>query len=175
MYDFGDKKYCNKKRWGTYYEQLKRAIDREYKSYLIIGPGDNIVPIVLKRICPNAVVETYDIKDVTATYIGDVCDFDSVVGDKTWECVICCQVLEHVEFSNFVHILDMISSHTNKKMIISLPKKINKIMTIYHKWEIGSIEDIKTSSDIKNILSKYGDVTVENITDRIYIFDIIKE
>ena len=173
MYNFGDSGYCNKKRWGTYYEQLNRANDGECKSFLIIGPGDNIVPVVLKHILPDSVVETYDIRN-EPTYKGDVCDFNSVVGDKSWDCILCCEVLEHVDFSNFIHIMDMISSHTNKRMIISLPQKISRSIDMYHKWEIGSSNSVQTILDIKRIFLNYGDVTLKKITDKIYIFDIKK-
>ena len=171
MYNFGDNNYCNKKRWGTYYEQLKRAVNEENKSFLIIGPGDNIVPVVLKHLIPDAVVETYDIKN-SPTYKGDLCDFSFVVGDKSWDCILCCQVLEHIDFSKFENIVDMISRHSNKQIIISVPHKLSNSMCEFHKWEMdSSITPVK----IKKILSQYGDVMMDMITDRIYIYDIKKQ
>lgn len=126
-------KYCNKNRWDTYYKQLELAYMTGSKSFLIIGPGDHIVPVVLRRIIPDAIVDTFDIRE-GSTYQGDLCNISDIV-TKHYDCILCCEVLEHIEFEYFEIILNQLKSIC-KKIIISIPKYTGKICK-YHKWEVG--------------------------------------
>lgn len=42
--------YVTKQRWMSYHYQLKECVDSNSKSFLIIGKGDGIVPVILKQI-----------------------------------------------------------------------------------------------------------------------------
>lgn len=126
-------KYCNKKRWDTYFKQLELAYKTGSKSFLIIGPGDHIVPIVLKHILPNAIVDTFDIKD-GSTYQGDLRDISNIVDGK-YGCILCCEVLEHIEFEYFEDIIKQLKE-IGKYLILSMPYYHGCICK-HHKWEIN--------------------------------------
>ena len=142
-------KYCNIRRWDTYFKQLELAYTTGSKSFLIIGPGDHIVPIVLKHILPNAIVDTFDIRD-GSTYQGDLRDISNIV-NKKYDCVLCCEVLEHIEFDYFDDIIKQLRNISNT-LIVSLPyhKPYHKEhICQYHKWEINYKGiDIKRLIDI---------------------------
>lgn len=146
------KKYCNIRRWNTYFKQLELAHTTRSKSFLIIGPGDHIVPIVLKHILKNAIVDTFDIID-GSTYQGDLRDISNIV-NKKYDCILCCEVLEHIEFDYFEDIINQLRNISNT-LIVSLPYHKERIEHIchYHKWEIN-YKDINNKRLI-DIFKKY--------------------
>lgn len=144
-------KYCNKNRWDTYYKQLELAYMTGSKSFLIIGPGDHIVPVVLRHIIPDAIVDTFDIKE-GSTYQGDLCNISDIV-TKHYDCILCCEVLEHIEFEYFESIIKQLKDICVNKLIISLPYYTG-VLCKWHKWEVNYKK--YTEEYILNILSSFN-------------------
>lgn len=131
--DYPFNTYCTEKRFVTYYHQLKKCLEVSPDSVLIIGPGDHIVPVLLKHLLPNAVIETFDLRD-GSTYQGDLRRIADIVPRK-YDCILCCEVLEHIEFEYFNSIKERLMAMCNKSLIISVPK-FTRFMCKYHKWEV---------------------------------------
>ena len=127
--------YCTEFRFMTYYQQIKCCLGYKPKSVLVIGPGDHIVPVILKHINPNITVDTFDIKE-GSTYLGDLRSIKDIVNTK-YDCILCCEVLEHIEFEYFDSIKDQLLELCNEGLIISVPK-FTGTMCKYHKWEVGA-------------------------------------
>lgn len=150
--------YCNKFRFATYHEQIRLCLGCKPKSILVIGPGDHIVPVVLQHLLPKAIVDTFDIRD-GSTYKGDLREISNIVTDK-YDCILCCEVLEHIEFEYFEYIIEQLKNICNKSLIISVPK-FNGKLCVYHKWEVG----YKVAE--KDIISIIGKSTITWIDNKI--------
>lgn len=179
-YSFG--RYVDESRWMSYYHQINEALLSGCKSILIIGKGDGIVPAILKQLLNNTEhkVDTFDFdQELLPTYCGDIRDIRSIVSQK-YDCIMCCQVLEHLEKKYFEEIIKELYFLSNSRLILSLPvhkfsfsiildfpKFHHKVLNIViqrlwkknmvwkgeHYWEIG----IKGSrkKDILKLLSQY--------------------
>lgn len=129
----------NKQSFVAYYYQISEALALKPKTCLLIGQGDNITPSVLKGlVCEDMEVDTFDIvEDMNPTYIGDIVDINKIV-KKTYDIVICCEVLEHLPFEKLSLCLENISKLQTKGVVLSLPVYA---MSIYIKLWIPKIID----------------------------------
>lgn len=121
-YAFDD--YVDMRRWCSYYYQIYEAVRHGAKNILLIGGGDGIVPSVLKVCGIN--ITTFDFaKDLHPDIIGDVRELKRFVKKDIFDCIICCQVLEHLEFKYFDKIIKSFSDIIKKEgvVIISLPQR----------------------------------------------------
>lgn len=123
--------YVTRQRWMSYHYQLKECVDSNSKSFLIIGKGDGIVPVILKQILEREqnhngegeefIVDTFDYDEkLQPTYVGDVRKISEIV-KKKYDCVVCCQVLEHLPWECFAPILNEIQRICRHTFILSLP------------------------------------------------------
>ena len=132
-YNFDD--YTDEARWMSYYFQVKEAIESGCKSFLLIGKGDGIVPAILGQImCLNnsndrlssekqVIIDTFDFdKNLSPTYTGDIRSIDKIVSRK-YDCIICCQVLEHLKWKYFEGIIKKIWDLCLIRVILSLPMR----------------------------------------------------
>lgn len=122
--------YLKKERWVSYWHQIDEVVSDTVSSEkctcLVIGNGDNIVPEVLEKY--GVEVYTFDYsKDLQPDFCGDVREISKVIGDRKFDYILCCQILEHLEYSYFSCILEQISKHFKKKLIISLPQQTFKL------------------------------------------------
>ncbi|MDR0308199.1 MAG: class I SAM-dependent methyltransferase [Chitinispirillales bacterium] len=124
---FTFEKYISKGRWVSYWNQLNEVLSETSQdtpsSCLIIGCGDNIVPDVLKKFGVEAVTFDYS-KDLEPDICGDIREILSILGeDKKFDFILCCQVLEHLEYTHFLPVLKQLSKLAKRKVIISLPQQ----------------------------------------------------
>ena len=125
-YRFQD--YVDWRRWHSYYYQIREALGSDSKTFLIIGKGDGIVPLVLGYLLNSEgwVVDTFDYaEDLCPTYQGDLRDIERII-NKKYDCVICCQVLEHLEWQYFEAVLESLARICSKRLIVSLPVRITE-------------------------------------------------
>ena len=188
-------RYVLQDRWLSYYYQIKEAtslMEGEIcQSYLIIGAGDSIVPDVIKRVVLNTIggvdeeqilVDTFDFdSSLLPTYEGDLREIARIV-KKKYDCIICCQVLEHLPYDQFEGILRQLKGICNRRFILSLPQHrlpfvidvetpwFRKALRCYiekswvksipwngqHYWEVGIRGHRRR--DIVEVVSKYFDV-----------------
>ena len=129
-------------------------------------------------------VKTFDYDpDLNPDIIGDVREIDEIVTQK-YDCILCCQVLEHLEWRFFEDIIRRLSLICNDTLILSLPQRqvnfrlkfdipkihfkilmsvklfLKKRFTFNgeHYWEVESKGYPKKA--IRRIISKY--FTIEN-------------
>lgn len=124
--------YVDLRRWGSYYHQIEEVVKCDPKKVLIIGAGDKIVPCVLRLIYNSyenggarTQIEIFDFdSQLEPNYIGDVREIIDLVEDKKFDCIVCCQVLEHIEFKFFDSVLEQFREilEINGTLILSLPQ-----------------------------------------------------
>jgi ubiquinone/menaquinone biosynthesis C-methylase UbiE len=113
------KKYVSKKRWNSFYHQIKEIVSLSPNSVLEVGVGANVVGIMLK----NIIHCNYEVMDVDAElkpdHIGSILDMP--FPDKKYDVIGCFQVLEHLPYDNFAKALSELFRVAKKAVIISLP------------------------------------------------------
>lgn len=119
-YDFLE--YVDANRWNSYYVQIKEILNCNYRNIVLIGAGDGVVPLILKMINPSLDILTVDFdSSLSPDICCDILQLSSKIKDV--DCIICCQVLEHLPFDNFNYALAEIykSLIPNGLFIMSLP------------------------------------------------------
>lgn len=118
FYNFNN--YVNRKRWMSYYHQVNEVIKSNSKTCLVIGKGDGIVPAILQHCGLD--VDTFDYEDqMKPTYLGDIRKIHEIV-DREYDCIVCCQVLEHIEYEYFESVIESLRRICKKRLILSLPE-----------------------------------------------------
>ena len=171
------KKYMDNERWMSYYHQLQIVLLRRPSRVLVIGKGDNIIPLLIKN--AGIEVKTIDLDEsLKPDFVCSITEIDTVIKEK-FDLILCCQVLEHIPFENVESTLIKLK-HISSEIIVSLPEKsfrmsfslkLPKIKCIFfnivipiffvnhkwdgqHYWELGTRERYKEKFiDVaKNIL-----------------------
>lgn len=115
FYDFTE--YGNQEQFLSYYHQLKIIYQLKPQTMLNIGVGGKII----EKLIPEETSVTgfdYDIK-LKPDVVGDINRLP--FKDNSFDLITCFQVLEHIPFDNFDHLLAEIKRVTKDKAIISLP------------------------------------------------------
>jgi len=168
--------YLYKGRWISYWYQIKEAtLLKEVKLILEIGSGNKIVADVLLKMGYKVKVMDVD-SEVEPDFIGDIREPTKSISKESFDLVLCCQVLEHLPYSNFLSVLKNLHRISKKYVILSLPytskgtircrvyipffgKKFMKLFTPFpkkhifngqHYWEIGK-KGYKLKSILQNI------------------------
>ena len=94
-----DRSYNNRKRWTSYWYQIDRALHlAENGTILEVGVGSGLVAGYLKQVMSDQ-VKTLDIaEDLKPDIVADVQQMP--IPDQSVDCVICCEVLEHMPYDN---------------------------------------------------------------------------
>ncbi len=173
-YDF--QTYVQRFRWISYWHQIDETLRVHPENVLLIGAGDQVVRKVLEEYIPSVQVLDID-KDLNPDFVCSVTECTQVVKHQ-FDCVLCCQVLEHLPFEQFELCIKNISDLTVKDCIISLPCKrwtFGGAVTFFNKtfswrrvvrrwgvrwnfngehyWEIGTKGT--SEADIRSVLTKY--------------------
>lgn len=90
-------------------------------SILEIGPGNGFVADFLRAAGRH--VDTVDVNmDLRPTFQGSVLELDQIVEAKSYDTVVCCEVLEHLPFASFPRALEQIARAARKSVLITLPQ-----------------------------------------------------
>lgn len=119
-YDF--LKYASEERMASYYRQVQEVLLTNAKSVRLIGGGDGIVVNILRMLQVQVEVFDYDAA-LQPDIVGNIIDIDEVLQkqDKRYDCIVCCQVLEHLEKQYFERVVCKLSKIYKGTCIISLP------------------------------------------------------
>jgi SAM-dependent methyltransferase len=102
-------------------EQLRLLSYYDCRSILEIGVGKGVIRQVLK--CFKGITHTtIDIEpSLGPDIVGSVLELP--FANREFDCVLCCQVLEHLPFEDFAAALQEIHRISNRIVILSLPDK----------------------------------------------------
>lgn len=126
-YDFSF--YTDTGRWASYYYQISEAVASGCRDILYIGKGDGSVCVMLENILRfqggggNVVSFDFD-RELEPDIVGDLLHIRDALGDKRYDCVLCCEVLEHIPFSQFECILRQLKEICRDTLVISLPDRM---------------------------------------------------
>lgn len=156
--------YVSKARWSSYRIQIQQLLSLGVSRILLVGKGDGIVAAALQQ-C-GLQVKTVDIDPtLQPDYLCSIDQLEQHICDAQFDCVVCCQVLEHLPFDRLEFCLTQLQHSTQRYCVVSLPQKVFRIgfgffiqtrrigwdfvvrrqgvklpynSTIGHYWEIGS-------------------------------------
>jgi len=129
--------YDSKERFISYWHQINEIIALNPKEVLEIGIGNGFVYNYLKE--KGIKIKTLDIdKNLNPDAAGSVLGIP--FEDGSFEVVACCEVLEHLPYSNFRESLKEIHRVSRKHVVLSLPD----VTTVYRiNVELPRIKPIK--------------------------------
>ena len=121
-YSFDD--YLKLERWISYYSQIDevkriaKLLNKQSLKILEIGPGDGIVSNILKSMGMQVITMDID-PSLKPDYVSALPKID-IPDKEKFDCVLCCEVLEHVQYSDMEESLKIISK-ISKYAVLSMP------------------------------------------------------
>ncbi len=120
-YDFAS--YVHTRRWGSYFHQIQGVLTwvprgKQPTRLLEVGIGDKTVSTLLKL--NNVKVTTLDIDPSLAPDYVDSLPELSSQKRKHYDCILCCEVLEHLQFQDVEKSFKKFSELTDH-LIVSVP------------------------------------------------------
>lgn len=165
----------NKETWISYWYQLYEVLNTKPRTVLEIGPGNNIVSNVLRKL--GIEVITVDInRNLQPDILCSVTNLSECI-NRQFDTILCAEVLEHLPFEYFEKSIEEIWKVTKQYVMLSLSegnsslrinmkasftRQINLVLDIPflkrslgrgHYWEIG--RDDYSLQKISSIISQY--------------------
>jgi ubiquinone/menaquinone biosynthesis C-methylase UbiE len=110
--------YNDKGRFNSFWHQIDATLKLKPRHVLEIGTGNGFVNFVLEK--SGVDVTTIDIdQELQPDIIGSVLSMP--IKDNSYDLALCCQVLEHLPYENFLPALKEINRVVSKNLILSLP------------------------------------------------------
>jgi hypothetical protein len=170
---FGFRSYASKPRWNSYWHQLDEALELGPSSCLVIGGGDAVIPQVLRSggvdVTVSDVVEELK-PDVTA----DVRDLP--FGDREFDVVLCCQVLEHIPYETVYTALSELARVASQRVVISVPDRSRTVAIngqIGRRWSLYRRVTIAQRDNFEFNGVHYWELGSRNYTTRDFT-DVVK-
>ncbi len=113
-------RYVKKKRWVSYWHQISEVLAIKPETVLLIGIGNGVIPAILQEKGIKVYTFDYD-ASMNPDFCSDIRKIGETVGNLKVDAVLCCQVLEHVEFEYFEEIMNVLHMIANKRVVLSLP------------------------------------------------------
>lgn len=191
--------YFSKEQWLSHLCQINTVKSIQPESVLEIGCGNGIVTSMLKN-HHNIETTTFDINaNLKPDVLGSITELSRVLNNKTYELILCAEVLEHLPFELFDICLEEINKTSIKYVVLTLPiagrypifmhgriyrKSFNWRLRIpsskipdEHHWEINSSKNTNLKT-IKEKINKYFDIKKSCYVDghpRHYLFVLEKQ
>jgi ubiquinone/menaquinone biosynthesis C-methylase UbiE len=141
--------YNSKERFASFWHQINETVLLSPTSVLEVGVGNNIVNNILKNHF-NLDVETLDLDpDLNPNFIGSVADMP--IESNSFDCVICCQVLEHLPFDKFDTALKELKRVSKKHIVLSLPDKSRSISIKIDKKRMPFVKKIELQFSLPSL------------------------
>jgi ubiquinone/menaquinone biosynthesis C-methylase UbiE len=113
-------KYNSKERWLSYWHQINESLSGNPESLLIVGKGSGIVENAISTIAPRVKITTLDIAPgLFPDVIADI--RNQPFRDLYFDCILCCQVLEHIPFAEVNEVLREFHRISRDSVVISVP------------------------------------------------------
>lgn len=130
--------YTNTDRWISYYYQIREILSSGCQSILYVGKGDGLVCEAVRCIEKfsggGIQVTTFDFDaELYPDITGDLTDISKLLAGKTYDCVVCCEILEHLPFEQLEPVLRQVRKICEKRVIISLPNRM-----MHFRWQVAA-------------------------------------
>ncbi len=112
-------KYCDLKRWSSYWYQLEVVINLKPESVLEIGPGDYVFANYLKQNTDIKYTSVDFAEDLKPDIVADLRKLP--LPENSYDVVCAFEVLEHLPFIEFENNLKELLRVAKKNVVISLP------------------------------------------------------
>ncbi|HAV11415.1 MAG TPA: methyltransferase type 11 [Candidatus Moranbacteria bacterium] len=144
-HEYSQGKYMTVQRWSTYAKVISETMKLNPKNILEIGPGNNIVTDVLKKM--NYEVKTLDLDNsVHPDYNFSLTD-EKINSLKIFDLVIASQVLEHIRYDDFPLALKRLSGMA-KNAILTLPHTTSNSILFSFSLKLPFLKKIKLTRKI---------------------------
>lgn len=111
-------KYDTKERWSSYWYQIHEVVAKQPNNVLEIGVGNKVVSDYLKKIGLKVTTCDFD-KSLKSDVVANILSLS--FQDKSFDLVLCAEVLEHLPFSKFPKALSQIYRISRKFAVITIP------------------------------------------------------
>jgi 2-polyprenyl-3-methyl-5-hydroxy-6-metoxy-1,4-benzoquinol methylase len=145
-------KLVSKDHWITYWYQqyLMEGIIQQGDKVLEIGHGSGFTANYLRN--KNIMVDTLDNDpEKKPTIIADVTKYDF---PKEYDFILAFEVFEHLEFPEFVELLDKLNKVCRKKIFLSIPRNEKICLRFSLRTPVFNLENIQISTIRKKIITK---------------------
>lgn len=121
-----NKSYLNLDRWVSYFYQIESIKNvcvlhlKKKLRILEIGVGDGLVSSILRKNGHNTL--TLDFDETLQPDIVSSLPNPNLKGVASFDCVLCCEVLEHLKYDDAIRSLEFLTPKT-KYFVISIPHK----------------------------------------------------
>lgn len=114
--------YFTRAQFDSLVSQLLVVAELKPQTVLEIGPGNGFVSSFLKK--SGFKVTTFDINaNLKPDVIGNLAELDRYFEDKTFDLILCAEVLEHLPFEYFNVILEKFNNIAKEHIVITLPRQ----------------------------------------------------
>jgi len=114
--------YDDLDRWISYWHQISNVKKFNPEKVLEIGPGNKTVTRYLKK--HDIKVQTVDIDSaLNPDVICDVRNLSNKLEEKSFDLILCSEVLEHIPWNDFETSLQEIAKISKEYVVISLPHR----------------------------------------------------
>jgi 2-polyprenyl-3-methyl-5-hydroxy-6-metoxy-1,4-benzoquinol methylase len=112
--------YNTKHRMLTYWYQIKEVMELSPATMLEVGVGTGLVTSYMHSL--GVSVSTVDINEsLTPNYIGSVLDLSRVLGEDSFDVILCARVLHHIRYDDFPVALGELAKVTRSYVVLTLP------------------------------------------------------
>ncbi|MCF8002333.1 MAG: class I SAM-dependent methyltransferase [Halanaerobiales bacterium] len=147
-----NEKYDSKNRIISYWQQIEEVKNCNPESILEIGIGNKFVSDYLKK--HNYDIKTLDIDlELEPDKVGSVIDIP--FEDNSFECILCCEVLEHLPYEKFSVALNELKRVSKKRVIISIPDISRKYRFLIQIPKIGEIKFLIPIPRLKKVENEF--------------------
>lgn len=110
--------YSTKARWSSYWYQINEVVNLNPQTVLEIGVGNRVVSDYLKKLGLKVTTCDFD-ENLKPDIVADVCNLP--FKDKSFDVILCAEVLEHLPFKKFIPALKEIRRVAKTGAVVTLP------------------------------------------------------
>lgn len=143
--------YITSARWSSYSVIIRTVLEKHPSSILEIGPGNGVVTAALRQM--GFIVKTLDFDGkLSPDYVADVSgdNLSDILGGQKFDLVIAAQVLEHIQYEDFVKAVGNLAKIADRA-VISLPHTTDNSFLMSFSFKIPFL---KKFSFLKKIIYK---------------------